>query len=169
MVALSGLLDKALLQLRMQRKLELGALPFSESPMFSPCAAMQQKTMSVSPVAARAQQQPSPLGPLAVHWAPTLEQLDNGQHVPWAVTQPSKPILKVRDYEMEEMVAQTGHWSQHPEALGGPIPLRIISRPEIVQQTDDAASSFQARRSPSRPNCVKILSQKRSRKVAFAL
>ena len=168
MVALS-LLDKALLQLRMQRKLELG-VSFQEAPMFSSCAAMQPRHMSPSAVAAAAQQQsPSPLGPLAVHWAPTLEQLDNGKHVPWAVTQPSKPILKVRDYDMAEMAAQTGHWSQHPEALGGPIPLRIISKPEFLQETGDAAATFQPRRSLNRPHCVKILSQKRNRNVAFAL
>lgn len=146
MVAFS-LLGKALLQLRVQRTFEReGGLP---DPSASPCATMLPKIMATSGAAAP----PAPSAPLGpstrVHWNPSLE-LSGGAHVPWAVPQPSKPILKVKEYGA---VAQTGHWGdQAGDAAGA----------DLLQPSDST------RRPLVQPRRLKIISKKRTRIVAFS-
>jgi hypothetical protein len=143
------LLDKALTQLKTQREFGNfgGILAFSE-PSFkeslTPSTNMQPKTQSQSGVTAQ-----TPRTPVfkTVKWAKSLELL-GGQHRPWTVQQPTKPILKSQEYAEVFQNGEAAHWPEHTEALAVPAPMIA------------AASKSTC--------CIKLLTKKRSREVAFS-
>ena len=135
------LLDKALTQLKIQKEFGVGGMAFAEPSLTQHCTNIQGK-----------QQQPQAAAQAVavtlkskVHWAPGLELL-GGNHEPWTVSQPTKPILKAQEYsEAGYYFAQAGHG----DCSDSPTSPMISSAPA------------------SKPTCIKLLSQKRTREVAF--
>jgi len=139
------LLDKALTQLKTQRDFGNfgGILAFSEPSLTPSCSNMQSKTQSQSGVTAQTPRTPAKA---RVTWAKSLELL-GGQHRPWTVQQPTKPILKSQEYAEVFPNGEVAHWPEHIEALAVPAP-KI--------------------KTASKSTCIKLRTKKRSREVAFS-
>lgn len=139
------LLDKALTQLKIQKEFGVGGMAFAEPSLTPHCTNIQGKQQQ-SQAAAQAVTPRTPLILKSkVHWAPGLELL-GGNHEPWTVSQPTKPILKAQEYsETGYYFAQAGHG----DCSDSPTSPMISSAPA------------------SKPTCIKLLSQKRTREVAF--
>ncbi|KAG7669372.1 hypothetical protein NADE_005611 [Nannochloris sp. 'desiccata'] len=140
------LLDKALTQLKTQREFGNfgGMMAFSDPSLTPSCTNLQPKTQSQPGVSAQTPRTPVKA---RVTWAKSLELL-GGQHQPWTVQQPTKPILKPQDYAEVFPSDQVARWSEHGEVLAVPAPV-ITS-------------------AASKSTCIKLLSKKRSREVAFS-